>query len=100
MQKWKNVLRVALLIMSIVILGGCTTKRIHPAHGTVGDQIQSDMIQAIDSNKTPPKKVVRVPSSVSNALLPSVADNWSTTTESPLKRFDVSADKIQAKAFF
>ncbi len=100
MQKWKRIIKLSLLATSLVFLGACTTKRIHPTHGTVGDQIQSDMLQAIDSNKTPSKKIVRLPSSVSNALLPSVGDNWSNTTQAPLKRFDVAADKIQAKSFF
>ncbi len=100
MQGWNHVFKFTLLTISIVIISACTTKRIHPIHGTVGDQIQTDMQQAIASNKTATKKTVRIPSSVSNALLPSVAENLSNTTESPMRRFDVAADKIQAKTFF
>lgn len=98
---WKPFLRWILLIISMLIISACTTKTIHPTHGTVGDQIQADMQQAIASNKTVIKRPVHVPSSVNNALLPSVTSNLSTTpVPEPLKRFDVAADKVQAKVFF
>ncbi len=100
MQGCKNILRFIFLTISIVGLCACTTKKIHPTHGTVGDQIQADMRQAIASNKTPVRRPVHVPHSVSDALLPSVASNLTNTTEAPMKRFDVAADKIQAKDFF
>jgi len=100
MQGWNSVLKCILLIISIVTISACTTKRIHATHGTAGDEIQSTMVRAIASNKTASSRKVRVPHSVSDALLPSVAENLTHTTESPMRRFDVSADKIQAKAFF
>jgi len=100
MQGNKSLLKLTILIMSIISLSACTTKRIHPTHGTAGDQIQADMQRAIASNSTPPIKTVHVPHSISNALLPSVSDNFSRPTQTVERRFDVSADKIQAKAFF
>lgn len=96
----KNLTKYILLLIMIISICACTTKRVHPTHGTVGDQIQAEMIDAINSNKTPPVKTVRVPHSISNALLPSVSDNLARSTEPPVRRFDVSADKITAKAFF
>lgn len=100
MQGSQNLSKLILLIISIISINACTTQRIHPTHGTAGDQIQSEMQRAIASNTTPPIKTVRVPHSVSNALLPSVSDNYIRATEPPVRRFDVAADKIQAKAFF
>lgn len=100
MQGWRSLFRFILLTISIVIVSACATKTIHPKQGTVGDQMQADLQQALASNQKLTKIPVHVPSAVSNALLPPVAANLSGTTRLPPKRFDVAANKIQAKAFF
>lgn len=99
-QGWRSLFRFILLTISAAMVSSCATKTIHPRHGTVGDQMQTDLQQALASNQKLTKKPVPVPSAVSNALLPSVAANLSGTTRPLLKRFDVAANKIQAKTFF
>ncbi len=98
MQGWKNVVRFILFAIAIIMMAACATKTIHPKHGTVGDQMQADLQKAVASNQTVTKKPLPIPASVSNALLPSVATP--SAAHPPMRRFDVAADKIQAKAFF
>lgn len=99
MQGWRSLFRI-ILLTGTVIVSACATKTIHPKHGTVGDQMQADLQQALVSNQQRTKNSAPVPSAVSNALLPPVATNFSGRIQSPLKRFDIAANKMQAKAFF
>lgn len=99
-QGWRSLVNLIILISSAAIVTACATKTIHAKHGTVGDQIQADVHQALADNKGLTPKSVHVPSTVSNALLPPMSASASGVVQPPLKRFDVTADKIPAKTFF
>jgi MSHA biogenesis protein MshL len=99
--QWKNISKIILLFVSVVGVIACSTKTIHPQYGTAGDHMVEELQAGVDSNSNKlTKRMVHVPSSISNALLPPVTANFAAPRQPTVRRFDVAADKIPAKTFF
>jgi MSHA biogenesis protein MshL len=63
--------------------------------------MQQELQTGVENNQKLTKRPVRVPSSVSNALLPSVSSTLKEGSTAPVeRRFDIAADKLPAKTFF
>jgi MSHA biogenesis protein MshL len=87
------------IVATVVIAASCSTTPVHPLHGTASDQMSHTLEQSIASNQQLSKKLVPIPADISNALLQPMHSS-SAQQEAPIRRFDVAANKIPAKAFF
>jgi MSHA biogenesis protein MshL len=87
----------SLLIIGFLLNTGCY---VHPKHGLPIDQMHDELQAAIKHDTKPSKKNYIVPTSVSNALLPSFSSLSEKRHCIPQKRFDISANQIPAKVFF
>jgi len=90
----------SIVFLLLFLLVGCHT--IHATHPVANDQIHHELQDGIAQNKTLMNGSTRsgVPKSVSNALLPNVSQRYPGTPSFAERRFDVTADKMPAKAFF
>ena len=88
--------RLSFLLISFILTTSCTLR--HPNHGLAIDQMQADLHQGMraDANHS---SSYRIPTSVSNALMPSYAAKKQKYCL-PAKRFDISANQVPAKVFF
>ncbi len=74
---------------------------IQPKHETSYQQMQSELHQDIRQDKKYSANAHRIPRSVSNALMPTIVPEInSEPTAATGHRFNVTADKMQAKDFF
>jgi MSHA biogenesis protein MshL len=91
-----------LIVLTVCfLLTSCKT--IHATHGTVNDKIHYDLQQGVAYDHGMPIATVqhrKVPTSVSNALIPSVSRRYATENTFSERRFNVTADKMPAKTFF
>jgi MSHA biogenesis protein MshL len=88
------------VLSNFLFIAACKTSCLtHPKNGTALDQIHGTLQQGIVSDQKLASKTHRVPSNVSSALLSS--PNFSLPeTQSIERRFNISANKTPARAFF
>lgn len=103
MQETKKII-VAFILGSIVLLSnGCNTPTEPAKHGVAYDQIKASLEDGVAINNSYNHKKHhhhRIPTSVSNALLPEFISPSYPRNYSVDHRFNVAADKIPAKSFF
>lgn len=91
------------IVAGIFLLASCTMMPKQKAtHGTSIDQMQTELQDAIATNRKINKQpVTPVPSAVSNALLPAIgSSSQEGNTSHTEQRFSVAANKMAARAFF
>jgi MSHA biogenesis protein MshL len=89
-----------LLLISFLLIAACKTSCIvHPKNGTALDQSHGTLQQGITSNERLSNKNSRVPSNVSRALISSSTSSL-PEAQSMGRRFNISANKTPARAFF
>lgn len=94
----KIILRTTTLCLSVWLLSSCHT--VHPTKQTSIEEINSDLTSSIaDNKKMMAKNGRRVPSSVNQALMPSL-DEYMQPAKAAPARFDVTANNVPARDFF
>ena len=89
---------VAAISLTLSLLMGCTVAP--PRNGTAVENAENTLSSAVAINQGIELESKQVPKAVSDALLPSVNSEFSSTDQMANHRFDVVADKMPAKVFF
>jgi MSHA biogenesis protein MshL len=97
MQRYKKGL-ISLLII-VLSFSACTTPK-HPRKPTSEDEIHAILEKDIAKDQAIARKNVYLPTTVSRGLLPPFLTGRVALRRQPERRFDVSTNKMPAKAFF
>lgn len=88
-----------LLLLLAVFFSACTTPK-PPRKPTSLDEIRANLNQAAQSDRAIARQSVYLPTTVSQGLLPPISAETRSFGRRTEKRFDVSTNKMPAKAFF
>ncbi len=89
-----------LLLLAAFVFSACTTPK-PSSKPTSWDEMRADLKQEARTDRAIARKNIHLPTTVSQGLLPSFSSNLSTMRGRTVeKRFDVSTNKMPAKAFF
>ena len=97
MQRYRKALSV--LFPLFLALSACTTPK--PSHSpTAVEEMRYELRQDIQADSRIARKNFYLPSGISNALIPPIATRFSGDSQRLERHFDISANKMPAKAFF
>jgi MSHA biogenesis protein MshL len=101
MDSLKRISKICILLFPMVItllLSSCHT--VKSKDMTSIEQMNATLKESIRIDHGTSRRTTRLPSAVSEALLPSISSRASVDDEPSEHRFDITADKIPAKTFF
>lgn len=97
MQRYTNGLLI--LLMVVLSFSACTTPK-SPRNPTSQNEVRDILGRDISQDKAIARKNIYLPSTVSRGLIPSFSSSTMAFGRQPERRFDVSTNKMPAKAFF